>query len=149
MNINDIVSQFLTEERSVAVLLDESQVEALARSAVSFYCGYADLAAIPDTKLSDIGPDTEITAAEWAVIKPLFLLYVERETALQVEATGMQGVTGYGRNSSEVNSEIANLEREFPQKASCFGAITVGGDAAADSNTARGTFPFGFNYPIY
>lgn len=149
MNINGIVSQFLAEERSVAVLLDQPQVEALARSAVSFYCGYTDLTSHPNTKLEDITLDTEISISEWAVIKPLFLLYVERETALQIEATGMQGVSGYGRGSSEVNSEIANLEREFPQKVSCFGVITVGGDAAADPNATGSFFPHGFNYPIF
>lgn len=149
MNINGIVSLFLAEERSVAVLLSESQVEALAKAAVSFYGGYADLASCPNTTLSDITPELEITISEWAVIKPLFLLYVERETALQIEATGMQGVTGYGRNSSEVNGEISNLEREFPQKASCYGAITVGGDEAANPDSVIAHFPFGFNYPIY
>ena len=148
MNLGEIVSQFLAEERSVAVLLAESQVHALAVAAVSFYCGYNDLASCPDTELSDITATAKITISEWAVIKPLFLLYVERETALQTEATGMQGVNGYGRNSSEVNSEISNLEREFPQKASCFGAITVGGEEAA-SNAFGSYFPHGFNYPIY
>ncbi len=149
MKISDIVGQFLAEERSVAVLLDESQVEALAKSAVSFYCGYADLASCPNTSLKDITGDAVLTISEWAVIKPLFLLYVERETALQTEATGMQGVTGYGRNSSEVNMEIANLEREFPQKASCSAAFTIGGDEAANPDSVIAHFPFGFNYPIY
>lgn len=149
MKIDDIVSQFLAEERSVAVLLPESQVEALAKSAVSFYCGYADLASCPDTTLTDITNETILTIAEWAVIKPLFLLYIERETALQIEATGMQGVSGYGRNSSEVNSEISNLEREFPQKASSSAAFTIGGDDAANPDSVTAYFPFGFNYPIY
>jgi hypothetical protein len=149
MKLNDIVKQFLQEERSVAVLLDESQVEALARSAVSFYCGYADLASCPNTSLADITETTELSISEWAVIKPLFLLYVERETALQTEATGMQGVAGYGRNSSEVNGEIANYERELPQKASSSAAFTIGGDEAANPDSVNAYFPFGFNYPIY
>lgn len=149
MKLNDIVKQFLQEERSVAVLLDEPQVEALARSAVSFYCGYADLASCPNTSLADITETTELSISEWAVIKPLFLLYVERETALQTEATGMQGVAGYGRNSSEVNGEIANYERELPQKASSSAAFTIGGDEAANPDSVNAYFPFGFNYPIY
>lgn len=149
MKLNDIVNQFLQEERSVAVLLDEPQVEALARSAVSFYCGYADLASCPNTSLADITETTELSISEWAVIKPLFLLYVERETALQTEATGMQGVAGYGRNSSEVNGEIAIYERELPQKASSSAAFTIGGDEAANPDSVNAYFPFGFNYPIY
>ncbi|ENV00360.1 hypothetical protein [Acinetobacter variabilis] len=149
MKIQDIVNQFLSEERSVAVLLDESQVEALALAAVSFYCGYSDLDSCPNTSLRDITKDAVLTIAEWAVIKPLFLLYIERETALQTEATGMQGVNGYGRNSSEVNAEIAALEREFPQKASSSAAFTIGGDEAANPDSAHQYFPYGFNYPIY
>ncbi len=149
MKISDIVSQFLAEERSVAVLLSESQVEALAKAAVSFYGGYADLASCPNTTLRDITSAVELTISEWALIKPLFLLYVERETALQIEATGMQGVSGFGRNSSEVNMEIANLEREFPQKAACSAAFTIGGDEAANPDSVIAHFPFGFNYPIY
>ena len=149
MKLNDIVNQFLQEERSVAVLLDETQVEALAKSAVSFYCGYADLASCPNTSLIDITETTELSISEWAVIKPLFLLYVERETALQTEATGMQGVAGYGRNSSEVNGEIAIYERELPQKASSSAAFTIGGDEAANPDSVNAYFPFGFNYPIY
>lgn len=149
MNIGEIVGQFLAEERNVAVLLSESQVNALAIAAVSYYCGYTDLSGVPNTDLGDINQDTPIGIAEWALIKPLFLLYVERETALQIEATGMQGVNGYGRNSSEVNSEISRLEETFPQRASFQPALTIGGDFAA-SDTATGSFfPYGFNYPIY
>lgn len=148
MNIGEIVEGFLAEERSVAVLLSNDQVEALAIAAVRFYIGYNDLDAIPNTALSDITANAELTAGEWAVIKPLFLLYVERETALQTEATGMQGVTGYGRNSSEVNSEISAFERDFPDRASCRGVISVGGDEALSADNGA-YFPYGFNYPIY
>lgn len=146
MNINQIVNQFLAEERNVAVLLSESQVQALAIAAVGFYCGYSSLDSIPNTRLVDIKPDTEITISEWVLIKPVFLLYVERETALQTEATGMQGVTGFGRNSSEVNSDISRLEETFGDRASCRGVITIGGESAA-SDTDGLSFPYGFNYP--
>lgn len=146
MTIGSIVSQFLAEERSVAVLLPPSQVEALAISAVAFYCGYNDLSNIPpNPQMSDITKDVVVTLSEWVVIRPLFLLYVERETALQIEATGMQGVTGYGRNSSEVNSEISRLEESFAQQASCQKIITIGGDEAANWDGGS-VFPYGFNY---
>ncbi|MBK5646835.1 hypothetical protein [Acinetobacter proteolyticus] len=149
MKLGAIVEQFLAEERSVAVLLPESQVQALAVAATAFYCGYSDLASVPKTQLGDITLEAVISIAEWAVIKPLFLLYVERETALQTEATGMQGVGGFGRNSSEVNIEISNLEREFPQKATCVAVITIGGDEAASPLANDYNFPYGFQFPIY
>lgn len=147
MKINSIIGLFLSEERSVAVLLSEPQVQALAIAAVGFYCGFNDLKSVPNTELTDINLQTEISIAEWALIKPLFLLYVERETALQIEATGMQGVNGYGRGSSEVNSEIARLEVDFPKLASCFGVITIGGESEIAATSS--TFPYGFDYPTY
>lgn len=149
MDIQGIIDLFLSEERSLAVLLPDTQVQALAVSAVGFYCGYNDLKSVPNTELEDIHLGAKISIAEWAVIKPLFLLYVERETALQVEATGMQGVSGYGRGSAEVNADIARLEEAFSTLASCFGIITVGGDDSIDATSKTSTFPYGFNYPIY
>lgn len=145
MLLSSIVGQFLAEERNVAVLLADTQVEALAIAATGFYIGYADLTAVPDTTLADITGNVDISASEWAIIKPLFLLYVERETALQTEATGMQGVNGFGRNSSEVNSDIARVEETFGKSASFQAAITVGGDASLSNDTGS-IFPYGFNY---
>lgn len=148
MLLSSIVSQFLAEERNVAVLLADTQVEALAIAATGFYSGYADLTAAPNTTLADITGNVDISASEWAIIKPLFLLYVERETALQTEATGMQGVNGFGRNSSEVNSDIARVEETFADRAACQAVITVGGDASL-SNETGGIFPYGFNFYYY
>lgn len=144
MKLGDIVSRFLAEERSIAVLLPETQVEALAIAATVYYCGYNNLVSHPNTELEDITPDAQIGIAEWVVIKPLFLLYVERETALQTEATGMQGVNGYGRNSSEVNSDIARLEESFSTTASTQGVITIGGDYAAGLDDLNDVYPYGF-----
>jgi hypothetical protein len=53
---------------------------------------------------------TEITPSEWALIKPLFLLYVERENARALEASRMQGVDPYGRTVSEVQGDIERYE---------------------------------------
>lgn len=149
MKINGLVDAFLEKERSIAVILSYEQVLAQAITATSQYSAYRDLTAVPDTKLEDIVPEVDISVSEWAIIRPLFLLYVERETALQLEATGMQGVNGYGRGSSEVNNDIAQYELGLPQKAFCQGVITVGASGLdSDSETTK-NFPFGFNYPIY
>lgn len=150
MQLKAIVQRFLEQERGVAVLLSHDQVEALALSAVGFYCGYSDLKNHPDTRFEDINLECDIEIAEWVTIQPLFLLYVERETALQLEATGMQGATGYGRGSSEVNSEISRYEVEFAQIASCYPVMMVGGEQyLADQQPDHSKFPYGFNYPIF
>ena len=57
-----------------------------------------------------LDPQTVITPSEWALIKPLYLLYVERENARALEASRMQGVDPYGRTVSEVQSDVERYE---------------------------------------
>lgn len=54
--------------------------------------------------------DTEITYGEWAVIKPLFELYVERENARALEASRSQGVDVYGRAVDVIEADIRQYE---------------------------------------
>jgi len=58
----------------------------------------------------ELSPDTAITDSEWALIKPLYALYVERENARALEASRMQGVDPYGRTVSEVQGDIERYE---------------------------------------
>lgn len=149
MQLKAIVQRFLDQERGIAILLQPEQIEALAISATGFYCGYSDLAGYPNTEYEDINLETNLTISEWTKIQPLFLLYVERETALQVEATGMQGVAGYGRGSSEVNSEITRYETDFAQMASWYPAISIGGEEILGEKTEgedHSKFPYGFDF---
>ena len=54
---------------------------------------------------------------EYAIIKPLFLLYVERETALQLEASRQLGADVFGRSSSEISADINNYELQLQKLA--------------------------------
>jgi hypothetical protein len=58
----------------------------------------------------ELDVQTVITNSEWALIKPLYLLYVERENARALEASRMQGVDPYGRTVSEVQADIERYE---------------------------------------
>lgn len=148
MILGTLVSTFVQNERGAAVILSDDQVTALAVAAVRTYAGYADLDSVEDTGFDQISDDTDISVSEWTLIRPLMLLYIERETALQMEATGMQGVSGFGRSSSEVAGEISAFERDLQQWASNEIAFTVGGDSD-DLSWVNNYFPYGFNYPIY
>jgi len=69
---------------------------------------------IPFTELSE---STVVTPSDWAIIRPLFLLYCEREQALMLEASRVMGVDVFGRATSEVQQDINTTEAELPLKA--------------------------------
>lgn len=119
--LSSLVGRFLDQERGVANILAPDSVTAQAVAAVSYYAGYSSLTAGD----ADIGASTDITVSEWAEIRPLFLLYVERETALHMEATAMLGASGLGRSSSEVAGDISQYEADYPRKVFFFEAFTV------------------------
>lgn len=53
---------------------------------------------------------TDVSNSEWAVIKPLFMLYVERENARALEASRNLGVDVYGRQVGEIQADIERYE---------------------------------------
>ena len=59
---------------------------------------------------------TDVTVSEWAIIRPLFILYVERETALQYEASRAMGIDPVGRSSDAVAGDIERYESETMPK---------------------------------
>ncbi|MCY1418833.1 hypothetical protein D3C76_920780 [compost metagenome] len=123
-SLASLAERFLTQERGAAAILPESGVKAQAVAATAYYAGFAELEA-PPADGAPIGLDTDLSDSEWALIRPLFLLYVERETALQMEATGMMGVSGFGRTSSEVGMEITQVESDYARRVFCFPVFTV------------------------
>lgn len=127
--VKQLVAEFVEKERSIGRILDESAIAAQCMAAVRFYAGYAlkePASAYTDVaKFEELTQETELTPSEWALIRPLFLLYVERETALQLEASRVMGADPWGRNSSEVGAEITQYEMQFPQKAFAQPLFTV------------------------
>ena len=124
--LGDLASRFATQERPVGNLLEEDAVAAQAVAATRFFAGYAAIrsraAVAPPPPIT---VDTELNDSEWAIIRPLFILYLERESALQLEASRGMGIDPYGRSSSEVAGEIAQYEAELPRRAFCVPIITV------------------------
>lgn len=120
--LSALVSRFLDLERGVANILPSETVTAQAVAAVSFYAGFAELETPP---ADGIDENTDVSVSEWAEIRPLFMLYIERETALQMEATRSMGAEVFGRTTSEVGAEISQLEADFPRRVFCYPVITV------------------------
>lgn len=125
--IVDLAHNFCTDERPVGMVIDEEQVIAQLVAAVRFYAGYAQLKASENyaANLLEITPETDITSSEWAIIRPLFFLYAERENALQLEASRGMGVDVYGRSVSEISAEITQTEADMPFKAFVEPIVTI------------------------
>lgn len=120
------VATLLDEEQPSGMMLAPEQVTALAIKAAVFYAGYARMAFAwaaldADPELTD--PDAPITAdtltsdSEWALIGPLFALYLERENAIMLEASRGLGVDVFGRAVSEIATDITLKEQEMPRAA--------------------------------
>lgn len=121
-----LAERFATHERPAGVLLDDATVLANAVAAASMYAGYAEITSRAGSAPAPaIGGDTEISESEWALIRPLFILYLERETSLHLEASRGLGVDVFGRSSGEVAADIAQAEAELPHRAFCSPIITV------------------------
>jgi hypothetical protein len=83
------------------------------------------IAGSPIAPVDWVDGTTVISQSEWAVIRPLFLLYVEREQALYLESTRAFGSEVYGRSSSEVQQDIDQAELELPDRAFVQPVISV------------------------
>jgi len=67
--------------------------------------------------------ETDITFSEWAVIKPLFMLYVEKANAFALEASRVMGVEVFGRAVDTIENDIQRYEQIDMPRLAFFGAI--------------------------
>jgi hypothetical protein len=125
-SISDRVDTFLLQERMISNMLDTPIALSLAVTAAVFYAGFAEIESRSGIDpVPIISPDTVLSDSEWAVIRPLFYLYCERETATHLEASRGLGVDVFGRSTSEIGQEIMQIEMELPKRAFVQGVITV------------------------
>ncbi len=126
--LRDLVEEFYAQRAESGLPLSPVVVLTAGIQATRFYAGWATLTdTTAQAGVFSITGDTAITPGEWAIIDPLFRLYVEREQALVTEASRVAGVEMYGRSSAEVAADIKIMQDEMPQKAYVEEAWTVGG----------------------
>ncbi len=153
MTLQELVDAYAQARAPGWVVLQPSEILNAAIEAVQFYSAYGDIRSLsqssnlpsagdyvssnqsetslsppfPIRDLSFITPDVELTAGEWAVIRPLFGLYVERENAQRLEASRSLGVEVYGRQVSEIAGDIERMESPegLPARAFVHSVITV------------------------
>lgn len=123
-----LATRFHAQERPAGNLLGDVDTLAQAIAAASFYAGWGEIQSrvvVPPAAVPVLSGTTEISESEWSIIRPLFMLYVERESALQQEASRVLGMDVFGRASSEVASSIEQKELEIPGLAFCRVITTV------------------------
>lgn len=125
MKISQLVDQYLAE-LPIGCVLTEEQIARHLHDAVRQYCGYARLTSaqsvddvhsvLDDTSgTTPVVVDVDITHSELAIIRPLWLLYIEHENAMALEASRSQGADPYGRSTPEVKQSILDYELRLPQ----------------------------------
>lgn len=142
MNLWSLAREY--ETTRVWVLPSETFTQCIIEAA-RFYLAYGEIASLNPASVpapapvnasipsgfagQDMGGITEatvLTTGEWAIIKPLFTLYVERESAMHLEASRGLGVDVYGRSVAEVQADITQTEMEtLPAKSFVHDMIEV------------------------
>jgi hypothetical protein len=138
------------EARSVGLMLTEPELTDCAVRATRFYAGYGKITSLdeadnqpaageqpsdppavlgeayPVKDLGSIDAEVDLTVGEWAVISPLFYLYVELLNATRLEASRASGIEPFGRSSSEIQQEITLMETEtLPQRSFSQVVVTI------------------------
>ena len=117
MNLGELVAGFVETRRPGWLVLEDEEVVAQDVDAARYYLGFGTLESQVAT-LEDVDENTEVTASEWAVISSLFVLLVEKENALRLEASRAAGLEVYGRQVSEIEGDIRQMKEEtLPQRA--------------------------------
>jgi len=135
MRLSEIVDAYL-DTPSVGLMLDRPFIERSLKKAVRQYCAYAKLKAPPLAADEihdpiDAGNDAtgdqnfDLTPSEYGIIRPLFELYVELETATMLEASRGMGSEVFGRSVSEISQDITNKEMALPKEAFVEPAVTI------------------------
>lgn len=124
MFLSDHAKFYFEKITPVGLVVDFDTVLAQAIKAAKYYEGFGVFQMKPDRE-SPISADLDVLNSEWAMIAPLFELYVEKENALILEATRSLGVEVYGRSVSEISSEILQKEQEIQSLAFQYDIITI------------------------
>jgi hypothetical protein len=138
MTLQDLAQAWHDQRSASGALLAAENVTAAFVEAARYYSGFADILNAPGQDIAAIDEDTELTASEWATIKPLAYLYVEREAAIVNEASRGQGLEPIGRVSAEVEADIRQVEESIQLLAFSWPAFSVGIPAPAPTPAPAG-----------
>lgn len=135
MRLSQIVDAYMADIPA-GIVLGRTQIERTLKNAVRLFCAYAVIASAPPaegqahtaidaTNSIASGQDFDLSPSEYGIIGPLFRLYVERENAMNLEASRALGLDVFGRQVSEIEQEIRQYETELPSMAFSEPIVTV------------------------
>jgi hypothetical protein len=127
MKLSDIVDGFM-ETLPAGIVVGAPTIIRCLKKAVRFYAGYAVIRSaqpagggvhspVDASDSIDGKQDIDLSQSEYAIIRPLFELYVEQENATHLEASRGLGIDVYGRTVSEISQEILQRELDMPKQA--------------------------------
>lgn len=149
MTLSELVSEFASVRRPGWLVMADPELDQFGIEAARYYAAYGDIKSLsgsdvlpgagdtpagsdpvvapslPVKKLELISGDVELTVGEWALIRPLFLLYVERENALRLEASRANGLEVFGRSVSEVSADIEREHEAIQGKAFVYAVESI------------------------
>lgn len=146
MTLEKLSGEWVAAGTVVWLVMDAIEVVPLAVQAARFVSGWSVLESLDKgdgtlPKPEDILPSTAITNGEWATIKPLFVLYVELQNSMRLEASRSLGTDVYGRATSEITADITRMEsEEIPRKCFREDVMTVGDDGLGGASSLGGMF---------
>lgn len=123
ITVNEMVDFYQQENRPIGIVVDDTVIASQAIKATKYYLGFGDLEHVAQDEA--LTHSSLLTKSEWAVIMPLFELYVERENALILESSRALGIEVYGRTVSEVANDITQKELEIQNLAFTHEFFTV------------------------
>ena len=133
MKLADLAAEYIAKESATGLFVPDEAVGQSLIEATRFYAGFAAMkdpaAAVDEDGVLDpavITDQIDVTAGEWALIRPLFMLYVEMQGAKVIEASRGVGLEPLGRTTSEIAADIKVVEDNMGFVAFSEDCFTVG-----------------------
>jgi hypothetical protein len=104
------------------MLLDDEVLDCAVRAARQ-YAAYGDITSTPEGAATSVAPSTDVTIGEWALIRPLFELYAERENAMRISTASAGGIESFGRSVAEIEGDISAYLSVLPER--CYDAEII------------------------
>lgn len=129
-SLRELVDTYQAARADTGLLLAPGQLDECALSAARFYAAHGPVRALADAGADAVLPghismDTVLTLGEWSLVRPLFVLYVEREQGAMLEASRAGGIEFYGRSVAEVAADIKDTEDRMSERAFVRSIITI------------------------
>ncbi len=123
--LGSYADEYLALRTASGLILDRAEVVDAVIRAARQYAAYGVITSAEGGVATSVVETTEITLGEWALIRPLFELHVERENALLLGSASAGGLAAFGRSVAEIEGDINNYLATLPDAAFDEGIVTI------------------------